>query len=71
MTRFKALGAVCIAAVMAAASPALARGMHGMGGGRVGGFHAAGHRYEIEQFPHTTPQLDQAAIASGIWRLAA
>jgi hypothetical protein len=45
MTRFKALGAVCIAAVMAAASPALARGMHGMGGGRVGGFHAAGPHF--------------------------
>ncbi len=34
MTRFKALGAVCVAAVLAAASPAVARGI---GGGGMGG----------------------------------
>lgn len=38
------------------------------------GFVAAGHRYEIEQFAHTTPQLDEAAAATGFrldWRLVA
>jgi malonyl-CoA O-methyltransferase len=38
------------------------------------GFVAAGHRYEIEQFAHTTPQLDEAAGASGLrldWRMVA
>jgi SAM-dependent methyltransferase len=37
-------------------------------------FVAAGHRYEIEQFAHTTRQMDEAATDSGLrldWRLAA
>ena len=36
MTRFKALGAVCLAVALAAASPALAQGGH-VGGGHAGG----------------------------------
>jgi SAM-dependent methyltransferase len=38
------------------------------------GFVAAGHRYEIEHFAHTTPQLDEAAAATGLrldWRSVA
>jgi SAM-dependent methyltransferase len=38
------------------------------------GFVAAGHRYEIEHFPHTAPQLDEAAAAAGLrlhWRSVA
>jgi hypothetical protein len=38
------------------------------------GFVAAGHRFEIEHFAHTTPQLDEAVDASGLhldWRLVA
>ncbi len=38
------------------------------------GFVAAGHRYEIEHFAHTTQQLDEAARAAGFrldWRSVA
>jgi hypothetical protein len=40
MTKFKMLGAVCLAAALAASSPVLARGAH-VGGG-MGGMHASG-----------------------------
>ncbi len=43
MTRFKVLGAICIAASLAVASPALAGGGH-FGGGH-GGFHGGGRGF--------------------------
>jgi hypothetical protein len=45
MTKFKVLGAVCLAAALAAASPALARGPQGGFGRVAGGFHAAGPHF--------------------------
>ncbi len=41
MTKFAVIGAACLAAVLAAASPALAGG-HGRGGHHGGGFHGGG-----------------------------
>ena len=46
MTKFKTLGALCVVAVLAAASPALARDGRGGGGPRGnGGFHAGGAQF--------------------------
>jgi hypothetical protein len=45
MTKFKTLGAVCLAVSLAAASPALARGGHGGGGFHGGGFHGGGAHF--------------------------
>jgi hypothetical protein len=45
MTKFKALGAICLAVSLAAASPALARGGHGGGGFHGGGFHGGGAHF--------------------------
>jgi hypothetical protein len=41
MTNFKIIGAACLVAALAAASPAMARGGH-MGGGHMGGGHMGG-----------------------------
>ena len=41
MTKFKTLGAACLAVALAAASPVMARGGHG-GGHGGGGFHGGG-----------------------------
>jgi hypothetical protein len=46
MTKFKTLGALCLMAALAAASPALARDGRGGGGPRGnGGFHASGAQF--------------------------
>jgi hypothetical protein len=54
MTKFKAIGAACLAIALAAASPAMARGGHGGGGGGHmgggahfggGGFHGGGAHF--------------------------
>jgi len=46
MTKFKTLGALCVVAALAAASPALARDGRGGGGPRGnGGFHAGGAQF--------------------------
>jgi hypothetical protein len=45
MTKFRALGAICLAVSLAAASPALARGGHGGGGFHGGGFHGGGAHF--------------------------
>jgi hypothetical protein len=44
MRKFGTIGAACLAVVLAAASPALARGGHG-GGGHGGGFHGGGAHF--------------------------
>jgi hypothetical protein len=45
MTNVKIIGAACLAAVLATASPAMARGGGHMGGGHMGGggFHGGSH----------------------------
>ena len=43
MTKFKTLGAICLAVSLAAASPALARSGHG--GFHGGGFHGGGAHF--------------------------
>jgi hypothetical protein len=45
MTKFKTLGAICLAVSLAAASPALARSGHVGGGFHGGGFHGGGAHF--------------------------
>jgi uncharacterized membrane protein YgcG len=45
MTKFKTLGAICLAISLAAASPALARADHGGAGFHGGGFHGGGAHF--------------------------
>jgi hypothetical protein len=45
MTKFKTLGAICLAISLAAASPALARAGHGGAGFHGGGFHGGGAHF--------------------------